>query len=57
MCGGESLLSFDVGIVLGTELLQNKEGAHTHEGVRRGFGGDDRLDVAVPRVEGGDAPM
>jgi hypothetical protein len=47
----KSLPGFDDGIVLDAEFLQDEEGAHTHEGVRRELRGDDWLDVAIMRVE------
>ena len=45
------LASLSGGIVIRAELLQNEEGPRTHEGVRRGLGDDDRLDVAGLGVE------
>lgn len=49
--GSKGLPGFDVGVTLGIEFLQDEERVRTHEGVRRKFGGDDWLDVAVAGVE------
>jgi len=51
MRGGEGLTGFSLGVVLETDFLEDEEGTSAHEGVRRVFGGDDRLDVAVLGVE------
>lgn len=51
MSGGEGLSSLGGSVVLDADLLEHEDGAHTHEGVRRVLGGDDRLDVAVLGVE------
>ena len=48
---GESLIGLGVGVVLGAEFLKDEEGASALEGVRRVFGGDHRLDIAVAGVE------
>jgi len=47
----KGLTGLGVGVMLKAELLKDEEGAGTLEGVRRELGGDDGLDVAVPRIE------
>lgn len=46
----EELLSFDVGVMLGAEFLQDEEGMCAHKGVGREFGGDYRLGLVVTVV-------
>lgn len=49
--GVQGLVGVGDGVVLGAELLKNKEGTSALEGMRRVFGSDYRLDVAVPWIE------
>jgi hypothetical protein len=43
----ECLTGVHLGVVVGGEFLQQKEGARGAEGVRRGLSGDDELEVTI----------
>ena len=51
VASGQSLSGVGLGVVLLAQLLEQEERASAHEGVWWELGGDDRLDMAKPRIK------